>query len=179
MERIEASKGHTPSGEPGQRQVRTRKESELAWGTHYLKSPDGGTSQDTECERGIDECAREEISMYQYSLNSSDAERCITTHPERRKGQHAYPYYYFHTHNALFHFSMCSIAAVNLSLHIPIHLRTYRVMACFTLSSKLSLWTATSMRVTTSSPSSLAVLSMRSVHWTCLCISGVQTLISA
>ena len=105
--------------ESTERQVRTRKEYEPAWDTHHLESPNGGTSQDTECEREIDEGAQEEISRYQYSFNSSDAEWCITTHPERRKGHYAYAYYYFYTHNALFQFSMCSISAVNFSYSHP------------------------------------------------------------
>jgi len=61
-----------------------------------------------------------------------------------------------------------------LLIFVSAHIRTYRLMACFMLSSKLSLCTAISIMAITSSPSTLAVVSMRSAHRPCLCISGVQ-----
>jgi len=55
---------------------------------------------------------------------------------------------------------------------------TYRLTACFILSSRLSLCTATSMRVTAPSLRALAVISMRPAHrCPCFCISAGRILI--
>src|SRR5579863_8078709 len=56
--------------------------------------------------------------------------------------------------------------------------KTYRLIACVILCSKLSLCTATSMRATTPSLSALAVISMRPAHrCPCFSISAGQILI--
>ena len=61
---------------------------------------------------------------------------------------------------------------------VLICIRTYRLIACFILSSRLSLCTATSIRATASSLRALAVISMRPAHrCPCFCISVGQVLI--
>src|SRR5260221_4993152 len=105
---------------PTGRQVRTRKECEPERVTHQLESPDRGTSQDTGCEREIDESAGEE-SWYvvRYSFRSSNSHQGIKTHPERRKGHYEHLYYCVCVHNPWFKFHMGPTAAVHSSHSRP------------------------------------------------------------
>ena len=144
-------------------------------GTHFLESPDSESSQDTKCKRrSMRSEEKKSMRINILSVGAMQNRALQLTQTDGKANMHI-----FITTSVLtmpcFNLAWVLWRGYTLLILIPIHImiRTYRLMACFTLSSKFSLWTATSIRVTTSSPSSFAVLSMRSVHWPCLCISGV------
>jgi hypothetical protein len=86
------------------------------------------------------------------------------TYPEVWKGGHTCLYYAFCTLSPPLKNTVGPVMELQTFVVDSLYVVTYRSIAYFTLSSRLSRCTAMSIRVTTSPLSALAVTSIRSIH---------------
>jgi len=175
-------------------QVRAWKESNQARDTYFLEMAEGGTSQDMERKqlskrhsptgdgRGRGKSGQRKKRMRNYKIRDREGKTdpiLVVTFFQQQVTIHAMVLQLTQSDgNAVMHFFItASVLPFPFSKSpwdlewdythlflVLLCIRTYHRMACFTLRSRLSLCTATSMRATTPLLSTLAVMSMRPAH---------------